>query len=1374
MKIKALAAGVVAVLAVLFIGSSNLRAQTLSQSQAQAIINQIQSLQTADDLSVMIQAVETTTPEPASSVPLNGLGGTYYSAQNPTWPPLPGNLDQVPVWDLGDGLYILDDTNIDYDAPVAQSSSGRGMMADISGPPSPGGGDSGTNYSSNGSPMPPVDYGTNLYIAQWSIETNQLFGTASNTMADVEYEIQTNADLTTTNWGTVGYILGSELTNWTPLTAISAGLTNNLFFRLRSDLSSDGSGIPDWWESEYGVAGIDPNSQDSAGDGWTIYQKYQMGLNPNVFFTPPAPQDVTVNYDANTSMATISWQSSPGPVVNYTVQRTYQSFIAPHQTNVFTVTTPYLSDNVSAFAPDPWQGDDIPLTYSVQANYTNGSSPWSVVVPLEAPSLAGTIIPGAQGTPLLIISAMPPNTAYIQLTEINIEAIDSEDYADAVVTNFDVPVGDFTNHVSPLANVQTSGGNSAYWEGQAVGTDGSLSAHADFSTIYNDSSYSDTTNWMVTPFYDGRAELKQNLIFQIRAASENGPLNFSIPDYGDGGSGFFGANSGPYNYPTNYAFAGFYNYANESSLLPVEGFNWFGLPYIGATVVYQLYDDNGNPTGLEADYLPAGGSLDYSATANFNKYSGVASDYGNPDIYFRTGTPQFRTDEYDFWNANPVYETGSQTFSYPVLPGHPAFSPTNQSQLLITAVGNPNFQVAGYAKLEVINSVYSGVYGYLEQYFTNAYEIDANGNVTTNEAGIVSPYGNFFATEPGPAALVTMPDLDTGQQGTCTVYAVSLQLDKNHDGVMDTSFNGPDATSQDSPFVFWCNNNYDRWALDEADGTNYMDDVQIANCPYTTNMPTPDCNYRDQYGIRIIPCTRDLQDYARLWVCGVTSNLLAALPDGSTVTLSWGDTTDPNPNNPTIDIFQATDADGGTEYLTNETAASIQIDQVHSIYVGRIGPGQSIQLNSAYFTGWAGDHFIWCGVSNGMGGLVLTISDGNGNTLAQSTAYIQIEDIKQMYERWTVGDQLSVAPLTNATLAADDGLPIGVQAFQYPASQDTNTPYILYVHGWNMESWEKDRFAESAFKRLYWQGYNGRFGLFRWPTGNDFTGDLSQLLSDPSEKDNYDGSEYNASLSGTGLLNTLVKLNAEYTGHVYVLAHSMGNVVTGEALRLASTNEVVNTYVASQAALSAHLYDESVPDYSFDRSVPFGVTTVNYNFGPNTPDIYVNWLAGNFGGGAGHIVNFYNPNDYALNANHWQLDQLFKPDILVVIQDSLWNYGYNGSASDPAPWNNFFRTNDYTSTMVNFDIVNTLTNRYEVMAYAAQSYSTALGATPNVGNVSGNIYLGRVTGSQIWPPDPTGNGYVEHFWHSAEFRGDYPQQEGYWIELLSSEAFNLR
>jgi hypothetical protein len=52
-----------------------------------------------------------------------------------------------------------------------------------------------------------------------------------------------------------------------------------------------------------------------------------------------------------------------------------------------------------------------------------------------------------------------------------------------------------------------------------------------------------------------------------------------------------------------------------------------------------------------------------------------------------------------------------------------------------------------------------------------------------------------------------------------------------------------------------------------------------------------------------------------------------------------------------------------------------------------------------------------------------------------------------------------------------------------------------------METWEKDRYAETAFKRLYWQGYQGRFGSFRWPTGNNFgapgSGSRNTPVNDP-------------------------------------------------------------------------------------------------------------------------------------------------------------------------------------------------------------------------------------------------------------------------------------
>jgi len=552
-------------------------------------------------------------------------------------------------------------------------------------------------------------------------------------------------------------------------------------------------------------------------------------------------------------------------------------------------------------------------------------------------------------------------------------------------------------------------------------------------------------------------------------------------------------------------------------------------------------------------------------------------------------------------------------------------------------------------------------------------------------------------------------------------------------------------TSPSDPLVFWVNNNYDRSKWSSDDGTNIDDDQKTGGCPYTPNVPTPDYNYRDASGHRLIPCKRDLQDFTSLWVQGVTADLRTKLSPGSTITLSWGDVGSPNSANPTIDLFVGTGS--GHEYLTNDTIAAKQIDPVQCPYVGRLGPGQSIQLYANSFgTNWFGDNFLWCGVSNGTGGLILTFTDGNGNTLATTTVYLQIVDIKQMYERWTVGDRPAYPPKTVPDCASED-LPPFTPAFRYSQPPDSSTPYILFVHGWNMERWEKDRYAESAFKRLYWHGYHGRFGEFRWPTGYDFSGIISAI----TDARNYDNSESNAWASATGLLYLLNQLNTQYPGHVYLMAHSMGNVVAGEALRQAGS-QVVNTYIAMQAAIPAHCYDASTPNRN-----TFSVPDRYAHYWTNTSPNYFNGLAG-----AGSYVTLYNTNDYALS--WWNVDQNWKPD------NGLLSYpGYFYSVSSLHP-NGFYV--QYGSGTNQFRNLNFPGDTYTIFPYCDPAWSFALGAEPNVNGVFSGLESDLQT---LWPPDPLGHhDYSSHFYHSAEFRGDFPQQIAFWNVVLGAEGFNLQ
>lgn len=353
----------------------------------------------------------------------------------------------------------------------------------------------------------------------------------------------------------------------------------------------------------------------------------------------------------------------------------------------------------------------------------------------------------------------------------------------------------------------------------------------------------------------------------------------------------------------------------------------------------------------------------------------------------------------------------------------------------------------------------------------------------------------------------------------------------------------------------------------------------------------------------------------------------------------------------------------------------------------------------------------------------LTIADSGGNILAQSTACIQIEDIKNMYERWTVGDNPKNPPLTMVT-NADDNLPGPVyQPFHYPPPETTNTPYILHVHGYRMPSWKKDRFAETEYKRLCWQGYQGRFGEFRWPTPPSF-----YLRS-------FDDSEYQAWNSGVGLLNLLTNLNAEYPGEVYLTAHSHGNVVAGEALRKATqqgVGQIVNTYVAMQGAIASFAYDPTTPlrePRLDDTESPDRYAQYYTNGAP----CYFNGI-----GGAETFVNFLNTNDYAL-VQLWEPDEDLKPDA-----------GYSYASFDDQFLDNF--------TYLYFP-----QDTYTIFSYCDEARSYALGRQLNVGGA----FQSGGTFNQIELDQPPYNFGGQHIYHSGEFRSDYAQRWQFWDQVLT-------
>src|SRR5206468_1382715 len=115
-----------------------------------------------------------------------------------------------------------------------------------------------------------------------------------------------------------------------------------------------------------------------------------------------------------------------------------------------------------------------------------------------------------------------------------------------------------------------------------------------------------------------------------------------------------------------------------------------------------------------------------------------------------------------------------------------------------------------------------------------------------------------------------------------------------------------------------------------------------------------------------------------------------------------------------ITIFQAVESNGGTNYLFDETTASNQVVGSTSLYVGHLAEGFPIIL------GQEDEHLIFCGARAGDAQIHLQVLDADQNIIGDSSLFLRIKDVKQMYERWTLGDNPYNGPTSAADLASED------------------------------------------------------------------------------------------------------------------------------------------------------------------------------------------------------------------------------------------------------------------------------------------------------------------------------------------------------------------
>jgi hypothetical protein len=539
-----------------------------------------------------------------------------------------------------------------------------------------------------------------------------------------------------------------------------------------------------------------------------------------------------------------------------------------------------------------------------------------------------------------------------------------------------------------------------------------------------------------------------------------------------------------------------------------------------------------------------------------------------------------------------------------------------------------------------------------------------------------------------------------------------LQLDKNHDGNMDLSFNGADATSQASPMEWWINNDYDY-----AGATGDLGHDDPASW-----------YYNDGY-LGSITSQRDCEDYARLWICGMP----ALTNGGYQVTLSWANVSS---GSPTINLFNAVETNGGIGYLTNLDIATAQISGNNNWVLGgpgrkiaTISPSQSFTFQASYFTNAGNKYFLFDGaITNGAGELLLTVVDSNSNAVVQTGVWLDLHDVKDFYER---------AVITNNTSGAISNWTSGIEAVQ-PATASalgSDTNLIVLVHGFNVGDDDWLIQSDTVFKRLYWAGYRGKFMTVKWPCEPITAWTLIGV-----DTSIFNNSEIKSYKAATALKNYLSQLRTRFPDYpLNILAHSQGNAIMGEAIEQGAP---FDTYILTQGAMPASSYDVNAATYSILTAAEALVSTPEWQ-PMGYHGIYTNMT--------GKIVSYYNSQDSVLNI--WNADQSAgKPNgyakhLLELIPPLLPvspYYSYDGVNG----WNNGMFFGLFSSNLV--------TDPQESRAMISRSRTQAVGRQDTSGVINSTIDLHAQFGFTTGTPE-----------HSAEWTRPIQTSLPYYNQILT-------
>jgi hypothetical protein len=568
-----------------------------------------------------------------------------------------------------------------------------------------------------------------------------------------------------------------------------------------------------------------------------------------------------------------------------------------------------------------------------------------------------------------------------------------------------------------------------------------------------------------------------------------------------------------------------------------------------------------------------------------------------------------------------------------------------------------------------------------------------------------------------------------------SVMNVEMHVDGDRDGAV--KFFDPDLLEfvDESSYTFWVNDDFDKmhwgeegWHEDdeiEGDRKNFEDDL---------------IGYFYNYGEK--GSKRDLEDFAMLQM-----RVPAWLKEMQGVTYSLKFANSDTVDGPAINLFEARDR--SKWYLENVSIANEQIKKT------KLNPAP---ISESFEFAVPRDMlekygkiapFIFEGAVQGKGELVLSVKV-DGIAVTETKVVLDIHDTQWFYDKFVLSNPTDTIWRARVSETATPN------ETDYVSIKQSND-YLLFVHGWNMDDDEKRRWAETIFKRLWWQGYTGKIGLFDWPCLT-----FSFVPDVVADAANFADSEFVAWQSAEALAKVLTDLNGRY--NLSVIAHSQGNVVMGEALKKYSGTKKLKTYIATQAAISANTYD--VGDH-LDEPRWFLVAK------DEQPNIYgffsTGWAPDEpyFKGLTTKVersFNYYNLKDWALTGVKWELSNAIKPRYDFYYSDIVGDKYHFDNTGD-----RFFRripslypdSNDPSQPEEEVDLdLGVDVDRYSIFSYILESQIKALGTQ----NVQKEFVATRDL--KVW-------GFNKrHYSHSRQFRSNIIQEQSYWRQVINDCRLN--